>query len=346
MRKFLFDIFVFFLPVLFVVLYYALAVKPNAYGDLGKLGFMPFDRDYAPARIEYTHEGQHEVIHTPQAIMDTAAVLFVGDSFSRFQSYYGRANFVNEFARLRPDVLVYNLDVDNRENNLSQIVIDILRFHPVLPRRMVLEVTERSMMYYYPKVIFDADQPLSPAYFDRPSADNMPVQTGKEKSWYETCHQTILDAQQYFKKRLGIKNAVVKADLSKKMFSCRGDESQLFFYQDDLKCFISPQLVDLTKQNICKLHGLAEEKGVELVILAPSDKFALYRPWLKRDRFDAQSALDFFDDFPEDYFINTRHLFRPCLERGTLDLYLCNDSHWGPEAARMVVDVLNSKLSQ
>lgn len=344
MKRFLLDIFTFLVPCMVVVAYYCIHVQPNINGDLGRLGFLPFDRDYTAARTVDAYPQGHIVIHSPREIEDTTSILFVGDSFTRFQAFHGMANFVNRYAMQDSLSKVYNLQVDNIANNLAQVVVDILRFSDTMPGRIVLEITERSMEYYYSGVDFDTDHPLSPVFTGvccKGTGNATPKSGGR---WYDEARQTLLDTQQYFKKRLGIQCAVICESLQQEFFTCCGDESNLYFYQDDIKGRYSEESVRTVRDNMRRLNELAASRNVRLLILAPSDKYAIYKPYIVRDRHKAASFLDHFEDFDEDFFINTRTLFRPCLKKGTKDLYLCNDSHWGALAAGIVANEIHRRL--
>lgn len=339
MKHFILRLLILLAPILCVILFYVTYVRPNISGDLGRLDFIMFDQDYMSGKDEKMPHFKHVPIYNTQAINDTTAVLVIGDSFSHFQSYFGKCNFVNQLAQLHPNKTFYNLNVSIPENNPAQLLVDMIRFHDKMPKQVVLEITERSLPYFIPNLVFDSDTAMTPAM------RNLPIEKVSEinENWMDVVIKNIKYAHLYAKKRCGVYTAVIRSRLSRNFFSCRGDEDMLYFYMDDITTVEYDG--NILIPNIKRIHHLAASNNIKLIFVVPSDKYSLYRPWIVDDRYkELKTPMEYLEDFDEPYFVNTQKILRESLKQGKKDIYLCNDSHWGSEAANMVANEIDKRI--
>jgi hypothetical protein len=149
------------------------------------------------------------------------------------------------------------------------------------------------------------------------------------------------NAQYLFRdKALGSK--VIISRLKRRLFSTnQGD--QLVFYSDDIKnCKLStPASVAEANRNLNLLAAVLKPKGITLVFMPVVNKLNLYEPYLQQHHYPKSIFFEELRKLPKDYlFIDTKEILARALERGELDLFHQDDSHWTCKASETIFSTI------
>ena len=344
------------LPLIGVTIYYVLAVEPHRDGDLGKLGFIPFDDSYEPRIIKMGMDSLY-ITYTDNLtdLNCDSSILTIGDSFSQM----GKWGYQNRLAELYPNHIVYfftytlgSVPGDAVTNNYQCFIDKLINDEP-LPRIVILECVEREIarrlndLKFYPRT--KAETTAAEPTFDT----NSIPQAGevKQKNWLtqlsenkEELKKKICNTPEYVRKHLNIDNPVKHLKLRDGLFSCIGSENDLYFVRDDLN-EVSEEIREGSKLKLDSLLSLTEQKGIQFVLLVASDKYDLYKDFTVNDTYRGSGQLAIFEQYNSNLrFLNCKELLYPHIEKGEKDIYKCDDTHWSPIASRYVAEEIKRRL--
>ena len=305
-------------PFIFLVGYFALFVTPNNSRGLGRLGMIAFDDNY---EVCVDGKAKDNIPFTMDCLSSEprdSMVLVIGDSFSREfipYNYYVAAQ--------RKEPFYKHSDITQ---NPFQYAVSLLNIQKErVPKKLIIETVERAMITRLLTVDY--------------SMDTLPPSEKIDKKTKPS--NILLRAQEYYKKRLNIDNPVKHAKLSKDLFSCKGKESDLYFYQDDLAAWRNEHLLDSAVQELNRFVSYLESYGVTPVIVIAADKYEIYRPFIINNPYDESDWLDqFIEKANCPSLVNSADTLRKMAANGVLDLYYSDDTHWSPVGAKAVADYL------
>lgn len=342
MRNFIIKVLGASVPALCAILYYNIAINPHRHGDLGKLGFIPFDDDYDPSVELQALDSTFVVEAYIDQVKCDSSILTIGDSFSQKK----RHGYQNYLSTLYPKYTVYNL----HPGYDYQFVVDLLTHHDELPEMIVIETVERYLVDRLARLEFNrSHKQYESSLHSRTSPSNPTQDKGNHlyqqaKTLYKKVEQYICYTQEFLKKTLHIGNPVKHLPLKQPLFSCKGASTDLYFYYEDLN-MPSDEDVQLSLLKLDSLFALAEARNIRCVLLVASDKYHLYQPHISSDPYRVEGELEYFSRFENDArFLNSRSLLAPCLASGEKDIYLCHDTHWSIFAARYVAEEIKRRL--
>ncbi len=342
------------MPIIGVILYYLIAIEPHRNGDLGMLGFLPFDDNYDSmlSKLELDSLFVTEIDDLEQIDCDST-ILIVGDSFS----WQKKGGFQNYLATLYPGWKIYSYISSSNADDKYQIFVDKLLSGGPLPRIVVLESVERN--FAVDLYCLDFDFPVGDDEEKGTDTAIMDGDSESESSANDTDHiyffkgileykeefkELVLHTQEYVKKRLDIDNPVKRLKLRSDMFSCKGSEDDLYFYNLDLSGD-SETVYAVSQQKLDTLFSITEQRGIMFIYVVPADKYDLYKDFAIQDPYQATSRLVNYEKYNKDpRFLNCKELLYPHLEQGEKDIYRCNDSHWSPLASQYVAREIKRRL--
>lgn len=346
MKKFLVKSLLMALPVVAVIVLYMHFVEPHRSGDIGNIGFLPFDDRYDSVMMKMAPDSNYVIeIEDIAQIQNNASILTIGDSFSQRK----RRGYQNYLAMLFPNYQVYNLQPKGIEDQY-QYAVDLLRNSDSLPQIIIVESVERALLPRLAYLNFLTENNVSQSVL--PISDEEENSADDEvKRWnraavdfVEKNRKPILSTQEFIKKRCQIENSIKHLKLSRKLFTCNKLENDLFFYDEDL---LEPKTEEITTgvENLKKLIALAESRGVKFVFLAAADKYDMYRDYVIDDPWKKMTCqLSYLSDFQDIHFVNGKKLLAPRIANGESDVYLCNDTHWSTKSARYVAEELKRRI--
>jgi len=135
---------------------------------------------------------------------------------------------------------------------------------------------------------------------------------------------------------------IYKLALTKHLFSL--NKKKVLIFHDDIK-----NIPQFTKDNVIKLNrnlnrlaSLLQKQNVKLIFMPTPDKYDLYYRYLKDNKHPKNPFFDLLRPLKKDYiFIDTKKILEPYLEKGTLDIYHVDDTHWTYKASEAIA---NSKV--
>lgn len=363
MKRFITKTLMMTLPIIGVILYYVLAVEPHKNGDLGRLGFLPFDDTYE-SKINHTGMDTLYVtnIENMEQTFPDSTILTIGDSFSLM----GLCGYQNYLAKLYPGYTIYNLtyqisdSIDGTSVNFQRFV-DMLASDVPLPRIIIMECVERilaSRLYnltFHPHAEAEKATTVQTTDTKAASVTSRPAEkpagkTGLQelvtrfKDDKEQLKKDLQNTSEYVRKRLNIDNPVKHLKLRQKMFSCKGAEDDLFFFKEDLTR-VTEEYCATSRLKLDTLLHLTEQKGIKFVFMVPADKYDLYKDFAIKDKYQVAGQLSFFGQYNNNpHFLNCKELLYPLVEQGGTDIYRCNDTHWSPIASECVAQELKRRL--
>jgi hypothetical protein len=140
-------------------------------------------------------------------------------------------------------------------------------------------------------------------------------------------------------------SAVLMTRLSKPMFSSASGD-RLIIYQDDVNAAgqATAQNVALLNSNLNRVAALLKKKGITLIFMPIVDKLDLYHPYLVNKRYPQSRLFEDLRELPRDYhLIDTKAILAPMVERGELDVFIQEDSHWNWKASQAVFENVRFK---
>ncbi len=130
---------------------------------------------------------------------------------------------------------------------------------------------------------------------------------------------------------------------TKSNYFSHGDRNKLLFYDEDLKYAVLVNSASVSKlnQNLNKLNKLLERHNVKLYFMPAPDKYDMYSDYLVSNPYPRSVFFEKLRDLPKDYyFVDTKAILRRELEKGALDIYYNDDTHWTWKASKAITDTI------
>lgn len=335
MKKFLLKICYTVLPLwLFFVgitAYYQLYVAPNMVGDLAGLGKIP-TRSWksAPTDPTMTDTLYRNVTDAKELCHADRKILVCGDSFSQL----GKTAWNNYLARMTGEEVLNYTAVKGILPNPLQTAYELMRdgyVDSTTVKTFIVESVERSLLpRFYEFAPVNHTLTLTATGGD----NELEVSPdGGQNDW------SLTEAKNWLLLRLGIRNRVRSAQLSKPYFSGIYPE-KLLYYRDDIKGAFSipPMGEPVVKAVLDSLFNMADRQGVKLLLLIAPDKYDFYQDYVVNNRYPRKTINEDLRRVVgerEDVII-VKELLLPHLKAGEKDIYMQDDSHWGYTSAQQV----------
>lgn len=328
MRQFLFKlsytVFPVFLVLFGLVAYVTLYISPRLSGDLGNLAYIPFN-------IQGDGNEQDVVLFRDVNTIDelksvSADVLTIGDSFAQqgdigFQNFLSKQgyNVVNCARKMydSPLQFAYNIIDDGSIDSTNVGVI-------------VVEIGERDVATRFENFSFGKVEQPTPS-------------TGKKKSnnW------SLLRARDFVMYRYAGRSPVYTVNLNQDYFES-AEPRKLYFYCADILNGVSLEenVGAKIKQTFNLLQKKGKEKGLEIILMVPVDKYDLYQNYIVANPYPQKTINEDLEDLfgNNDNILICKNYLVPLLERGEKDVFLIDDSHWSAKASKVVAGELGRRM--
>jgi hypothetical protein len=143
---------------------------------------------------------------------------------------------------------------------------------------------------------------------------------------------------QYVFSDRAVGSKVIISKLNRRFFNTvPGD--QLYFHIDEIKNykFSTPASVVEANQNLNRLAAVLKTKGITLVFMPIVNKLNLYEPYLRKQRYPRSIFFEELRKLPKEYLlIDTKEILSRALEKGELDIFHQDDSHWSWKASEAI----------
>lgn len=328
MKHFIVKTLLYSSPVWLIVIYYAVFIQPYTTRDLGKLGQIPFAKNY---NLPAPHFDKYAINCTYANTPADSCILIIGDSFSHPDSTTKYSDFLSQWANKLP---VYSSSPDDEWEPMDRFIH--LSKTQSLPRIIILESVERSFVSRLKNINFSMILHNDTVFT---KTDTLSEQTKQHRKKI-----LLEEVQEFAKKRIGIDNPVKTATLSIPMFSCEGKECELYFYQEDIYI---PTLssVCIAKEKLDSLFAYADNLGVHLYVMVAVDKYDLYQPYIINNTYPTSFVLDTIAAMcPYPQFINSKDTLVPMVRHGVKDIFFCNDTHWSQVGGKAVAEQVARRI--
>lgn len=345
MKKFLTKISYTLLPVwlLLVGMAVYLWVSQDNSGDLMRLGLIDSGPEYTDSilagdvlpEVYYESQDNDSLLR-----LDTCDVVVIGDSFSHGGGVGKQGDYVNYLAHDSGRRVVVFTPGGNAQLSPIQMAYDALKLGAIDStnvKNLVVQEVERYLVGRH------CDFVNNHTSLPRPVAEEKAAVAEKPKDV-----SPLLRVKDYVFYHLFGANPIYNGRLSQPLFG--GEKPDvLYFYDDDVKLGLDvtadqqQAIVDCYDQ----LIAMAQQKGVNLVLVVACDKYDLYQKFIVDNPYPAKTLNEDIEQWmaPElDRFVISKRVLQPLVEQGVKDVYLFNDTHWSPASSRIVAREVINKL--
>ena len=272
-------------------------------------------------------------------------VLTIGDSFSNGGGG-GRNSYYQDYIASLNNFSVLNIPQYKKLDKIS--TISILNNNGYLdkikPRFVLIEYSEKLCFTDFPdRIDFnksisekELEQYESVKYYQKTeSADNRLV---KLDFFSQANYKLVRNSILYHFSDNAFDGQVYKAKLDRDLFSAKNADVLLFFHAD------IKYRKRYTAENIAKLNGYLNvlgdrlaTKGIKLYFMPCVDKYNLYSKYIIDNKYPEGTFFEELRKLPKRYdLIDTKKILLKELEKGVIDLYHADDTHWSWKAAEQI----------
>lgn len=300
--------------------------QKNFTGDLGRMGKICFPKEYNKI-YDLTYD--ENFIYANNENIEKVDIITIGDSFS--QQPKGYQYFLSENKKTMNIKRYKNFEPEQT----AIILLNSGYFEKVKPKYIILESIERAFIQRNINLDFNltfSEEEILKFYEKRKIVkENNPkfINIGNFKFLLNNILYKF-DDNAYI-------SPVYIANINKELFSY--SNKKLYFYKEDLENmkYTTNVNLKLVNKNLNLLYKKFQEKGIELIILVPPNKYTLYYDFIKNKKYSASNFFELFSQYNKEYcFIDTKNILLKELEKGEKDIYLVNDTHWGVKASKVI----------
>lgn len=308
MKTFLPKFMILFSLIFMVIGFYAWRIDPELSGDLGRLGKIPFGKEYKglySGRNDTLATYHYTECQTPDSISEFP-IVNIGDSFSLCGEY----GYLNYFGALSP-VGVGNIIRRDFSNPVGDYIALLNNGYFQEGQIVILESGERSFLWrLFIADLHDDRMPTFPEKTENPTSKS-------EK------RDMLQETLKWIRLRCNHDNPVFHFKLSEDRFDPAQYARDLYVYEEDLK-FMDDHVTQVALNKLDSLKTLSEARGVHFHFMICTNKYDAYET-LICGRHTVNPALD---HLPEaSYIINPKTQIRAAINNGTKNVYKVNDTH-------------------
>jgi hypothetical protein len=301
--------------------------------SVGDLGRMSYQIDMLKNReLKYTLKKSH--LYKDNYKNQKIDIITIGDSFSRGGGI-GENPYYQDFLATQFDANVLNLMPSGRYTALETVIglYNNGYLAKTKPKMIIVESVERSVPVRYARELdFNITDvvamPQEKVFEIKYYSVNMINTANFKFLWYSFLYN--------FKDN-GSKK-VYKLDLNKELFSVNNGK-KILIYKDDFFAIpqFTPQNIKKVNDNFNKVARMLKKLNIKLFFLPATDKYDLYSDFIKSDKYPKNPFFDLIRPLKKDYyFVDTKKILLPLLQKGVKDVYWPDDTHWTQKASKAV----------
>lgn len=321
---------------------YTKYVFPDKY-DIGDLGRMSYKLDSLTPRVTKINLSKQH-INFDKWDETPIDILTIGDSFSNGggsgkNSYY--QDYLCTFYNLKilniQDIPMKN-SIETLQLLLTSSIIDKLK-----PKAIIIESTEPQILNRF----------------------SINISTPESNITNETAIKYLIQKYEYNKPKINFINNIninaVKYNilynfddhactsncyitkLNKKLFTSK-DPYSLLFYKETIKYndSITSQKVEKTNANLNSLALKLKTKGIKLYFMPAVDKFNLYSKYIVVNKYGKSTFFEQLRPMKKEYkLIDTKAILEKEIDRGVMDVFYSDDTHWSYNASEAIAKNLS-----
>ena len=132
--------------------------------------------------------------------------------------------------------------------------------------------------------------------------------------------------------------------LNKNVFSDMSMSNLLLFYRDDIRNLYLEKNSNIIKINnqLNELSLILKKKNIELIFMPAVNKLNLYYEYLEEKKYPKSNFFEELRILKKNYqFIDTKKILKEEIEKGTLDVFYFDDTHWSYKASEAIINEIN-----
>jgi hypothetical protein len=310
-------------------------------GDLARMGYLS---GYTQPR-QNTNDLPRRHIEMAGLQGDNVDLVTIGDSFSQGGAS-GHNRYYQDYLASIHEMDVLNIPRYPGAANLVEQIAILLNsgfFDRIRPRYLVLQIAERNAYKLGGKIDFGRSEPLEEmlAYYQKGKAGQHEAEEDGPAALPQVGFLNSGNLKWLFYNVLypfeanAFVSDVYKVPLSASLFSGPRGDTLLYLDKDvrNLKRYDADSLARVN-DNLNHLAVLLRQRGIEFYFMPAVDKSNLYRPYVLDDHYPESRFFEHFRGFVKDYrFIDTKAILQSELEKGELDIFYLDDTHWSWRAS-------------
>jgi len=311
-------------------------------GDLARMGYLPRHIDRRKNAVDLPRRHFEITEYTGQTI----DVITLGDSFSHGLGL-GNNRFYQDYLASLSDLNVLNLQPYSGAKNYLEVIAILLNsgyLAELKPRYVLLEMVERSCVSRLDEPVdFTITDTLekSRSFYNNGTAIFNNTGDLPETSYFNTGNlKFLLYNIGYLFSDHAFSGKVYRTSLRESLFSgAHGNE--LLFVDKDLRKLksVNSEVVTKINDNLNELARRLKSHGIELIFMPPPNKYTLYRRFLADDSYPQSFFFEELRPLPKEYqFIDTKEILDRELDRGEMDIYYKDDTHWSWKASKAIFE--------
>ncbi len=304
--------------------------KPKDGTSVGDMGRMSYQINMLHNReLKYTLPKEH--LHKDNFKNQKVDIITIGDSFSNGHAL-GQNPYYQDFLATELNASVLNIAPYEKYNSLETLIglYNSGYLEKIRPKAIIIESVERMIPERYSKEIDFSIKNVKAIPEEKTlKVKLIPVDiinTANYKlPYYMMKYNFNNNAQTY----------VYKLDLNKKLFSINTGKKILIFRDDicNITKFTSEN-IEQVNENFNKVARLLKTINIKLFFMPAVDKYDLYYDYLKDNKYPKNPFFDLIRPLKKEYFfIDTKKILLPLLEKGLKDVYWVDDTHWSQKAS-------------
>jgi hypothetical protein len=134
------------------------------------------------------------------------------------------------------------------------------------------------------------------------------------------------------------KKDIYKFTLTQNLFS-RNSKNKILIFHDDIRNIpqFTQESVQKLNENFNKLSKILQKLNIKLIVLPAPDKYDIYAKYIKNNKHPLNPFFSYIRPLKKEYiFIDTKKILCRELNKGTLDLYYPDDTHWNYKASQAI----------
>lgn len=326
MRRFLPKFLTVFAAILGPLSYYCYFVRPSVSGDIGRLGQIPFGKEYQELNApDYDRSAINSGIVKHVSDTDSISiypVLTIGDSFSQFykQGYQWKLSSLLEEC-------IGNFKID--ETSPLQVFVSLANSgHFDENQIIIVECVERALTKRLKEIDWGID------------FESLPLKFSPE----EDKNDVLKDFFLWLIIQFHYKQPISQYPLTQDCFTHPKYSKTLHVYNPDLEwAKYSGSDFDEATRNLALLFSFAQKKRLKLFVLIAPDKYDVYEPWIS-EAHDPNPTLSYYPDKAS--LINPAKVLRDSIGRGVKDIYSICDTHWSVRGADMIAGIVFDRINE
>ena len=312
---------------------------PKYVGDLARLSFQPNSIDIRKCNY-YTIKNKHSEIYDYND--SKYDILTLGDSFSN-GVVQGENQYYQDYISTIYKTSVINITNNRLKLNYVDTLLSLLE-NKILDKMeikvVIIETIERYAIQRFA---------TSLKWKSELSLSDLNKQIKKENSFKHKPndvtfinngnYKVLLNSVLYSFKNKAFKDSkVYSSKLNKDLFTVKASKNLLHYYEDTQNiAYSNLHSISSLNNNMNHLATILKKHNIKLIFMPIVDKYNLYSPYIKNDKFQKSQFFELLEPLKKDYYlINTKEILSKLLPKEK-DIFYADDTHWTHKASEEVV---------